>query len=89
MTLTGQRPDRNSAVQRKGSRPVVGRRLFLWRLMHDSASSATAACAASRVLRCRQKLLLRCVAAERGSVQAIGCATATAKTSHRLHELRG
>ena len=39
LTHSGHRPDRNSAVQRKGSRPGVGRPLFLRRLMCAAASS--------------------------------------------------
>src|SRR6516225_9675011 len=43
----------------------------------------------SSVLRRRQKLLLRCVATKRRGIRAVGCAAATAKARHRLHELRG
>jgi len=39
MTLSGHKSDRNSAVQRKGSRPGVGRPLFLRRLMCAAVSS--------------------------------------------------
>jgi hypothetical protein len=42
LTRSRHRPDRNSALQRKGSRRIDGGLLFLRRLMPAAASSATA-----------------------------------------------
>ena len=41
------------------------------------------------MLRRCHKLLLRCLGTERGGIQAVDCAAASAKTRHRLHQLSG